>query len=122
MGEETTLSGGTQSRALQSRFVRSLLDIIILNLLEDKPMHGYMINGELRKTFGRSFSPSTLYPLLYTLEEEGYIEGTWGTRTKRQRRVYNITPKGEEHLSSSLFILEGITKKLKLSFEKSKER
>lgn len=106
---------------MQLRFVRNLLDIIILNLLEGKPMHGYMINVELRKRFGCSFSPSTLYPLLYTLEEEGYIEGTWGTRTKRPKRVYEITPRGEEHLSSCLFILDGLTKKLKLSFEKSKE-
>ncbi|NIO21746.1 MAG: hypothetical protein GTN76_13720, partial [Candidatus Aenigmarchaeota archaeon] len=55
-----------------------------------------------------------LYPLLYTLEEAGYIQGLWQRNTRRKKRVYEITSKGEELLVSSLLILDRLTNKIRL--------
>lgn len=97
---------------------RSLLDIIILNFLAEDPLHGYMINVKFRKAFGHGLSASTIYPLLYTLEEKGYIEGEWKGKSRRKRRVYSITRKGEERLAAAHFILSRLTKMIETKFEK----
>ena len=39
-----------------------------------------------------------IYPLLRRLEERGFVSASWDHPTKRSRRVYAITPHGEERL------------------------
>ena len=39
-----------------------------------------------------------IYPLLRRLEERGFLTATWDHPTKRARRIYHITPEGEERL------------------------
>ena len=39
-----------------------------------------------------------IYPLLRRLEERGFVTASWDHPTKRSRRVYAITPQGEERL------------------------
>lgn len=80
-----------------------------------------MINVKFRKAFGHGLSASTIYPLLYTLEEKGYIQGEWKGKSRRKRRVYSITRKGEERLAAAYFILSRLTKMIETKFEKLKE-
>jgi DNA-binding PadR family transcriptional regulator len=40
-----------------------------------------------------------IYPLLRRLDERGFVTATWDHPTKRSRRVYSITPQGEERLA-----------------------
>jgi DNA-binding PadR family transcriptional regulator len=40
-----------------------------------------------------------IYPLLRRLEERGFLEASWDHPTKRARRIYRITPQGEERLA-----------------------
>ena len=40
-----------------------------------------------------------IYPLLRRLEERGFVTATWDHPTKRSRRVYAITPAGDERLT-----------------------
>ena len=61
-------------REVQTKLMRGLLDLVILQLLKSKPMHGYKIITSIRKNFGVYFGPSTIYPLLGFLEEKGYIK------------------------------------------------
>ena len=84
---------------MQERVVRSFLDIIILKLLQTGPKWGYEIISEIRDKYGVSLSAGTTYPLLYSLEERGLVEGTWEAQKKRGRRVYKITRKGIEVLA-----------------------
>lgn len=53
--------------------VKKNLDIIILSMLKDNPVHGYKIIADLHNTFGVLLSPGTLYPLLYRLLSEELI-------------------------------------------------
>ena len=76
-------------------------ELLILSLVEDQPRHGYDIskliaarsNGALR------FHVTSLYPLLYRLEERGWIEGRWVEKAgQRRRRYYRITDDGKKVL------------------------
>ena len=68
---------------------------------EARRRHGYEISkliesqsrGELR------FHVASLYPLLYRLEERGWLRGRWVEKAgERRRRYYSITPKGRRVL------------------------
>ena len=89
----------TEMKKVQTKLVKGLLDLIILNLLKAKPMHGYQIITCIRKNFGVYFGPSTIYPLLNSLEEKGYIKSEWDLSRDRPRKVYNLTAEGANLLA-----------------------
>jgi len=87
-----------QHRFMQERVVKGFLDIVVLKLLQAGPKWGYEIISEIRDKYGVSLSAGTTYPLLYSLDEQGLVEGTWEAQKKRGRRVYKITRKGMDAL------------------------
>ncbi len=95
-------------REWRERFVRSHLDLIVLRLLNDKPKWGYEINIGIRDRFNVYLSAGTLYPLLHSLEDKGYIEGSLEPGA-RVRRVYKITPRGERSLLAGERVLQEIS-------------
>jgi DNA-binding PadR family transcriptional regulator len=103
---------GSKSREIQIKLMRGLLDFVILQFLKSQPMHGYQIISSLRKNFGVYFGPSTIYPLLSLLEEKGYIKSNWDLKKERPRKVYNLTPQGEDMLSCTQVSLNQIYLKL----------
>ncbi len=74
--------------------VRGLAKPLILWFLLRRAMHGYEILNQLAETTGQRFSPGTVYPMLYQMEEAGLITGEWEQRGKRRRKLYRITEKG----------------------------
>lgn len=85
----------------------ALLELAILGLLHDTPMHGYELRKRLNAALGafRALSYGTLYPCLRTLLEKGWIAeapqsspGTVGS--KRARIVYELTAEGKEHFQT----------------------
>ncbi len=60
-------------KEVQVKLAKGLLDLIILQFLNTEPMHGYEVITKVRKTFGVYFGPSTIYPLLSTLEKKKQI-------------------------------------------------
>ena len=98
----------------RERIVKNHLDLIMLKLLREKPRWGYELNLAVRDMFKVYLSAGTLYPLLHSLDEENYIEGLWEADKGRGRRIYKITPEGEEFLAVGEKILENIFKKLRL--------
>ena len=109
---------GQNMKGVQKKLVRGLLDTVVLQLLKTQPMHGYQIITSLRKNFGVYFGPSTIYPLLCLLEEEGYIKSEWNLESDRPRKVYNITPQGSDILNFTEVSLEQIYRKLGNGFGK----
>jgi DNA-binding PadR family transcriptional regulator len=61
-------------------------------------MHGYQIITKIRRNFGVYFGPSTIYPLLASLEEKGYVESRWNMESERPRKVYELTSQGKNVL------------------------
>ncbi len=83
----------------QTKLTKGLLDMIILQYLENQSMHGYQLITTIRKGFGVSFGPSTIYPLLGLLEKKGYIKSVWNMDSERPRKVYTLTNEGKDVLS-----------------------
>jgi len=78
----------------RERVVKNNLDIIILRLLRANPRWGYEVNIAIRDKYKVYLSAGTLYPLLHSLEEDGYIQGEWESEKGRGRRIYKITESG----------------------------
>src|SRR3989337_1939834 len=85
-------------KEVQTKLMKGLLDLIVLQLLSTQPMHGYQIITRVRKSFGVYFGPSTIYPLLGTLEKKGYVNSVWNTDNERPRKVYKLTDEGQNLL------------------------
>ena len=83
---------------IQNKIVKGLLDMIILELLNKQPMHGYQIITRIRKCFGIYYGPSTVYPLLEALEKKGVLKSAWNTDSERPRKIYKLTSHGENIL------------------------
>src|SRR6478609_1117666 len=73
-------------------------------------MHGYELRKRLSTLLGafRAFSYGSLYPTLRRLSEAGWIseeaslDAASGTRSRRGKRVYQLTADGKEHLADLL--------------------
>jgi DNA-binding PadR family transcriptional regulator len=107
-----------KAREVQIKLMRGLLDLVVLQYLRAHPMHGYKIIASLRKNFGVYFGPSTIYPLLSTLEGNGYIKSHWDLQNERPRKVYSITPQGLDLLACTEESLTHIYRKLSISIGK----
>jgi len=103
------------TKKIHIKIVKGLLDFIILQFLSVEPMHGYQLIIKLRKTFGTYFGPSTIYPLLITLEESGCVKSEWNMKNERPRKVYNLTPDGVRRLKFTEDSFNLICKKLDTS-------
>ena len=99
-------------REVEIKLMRGLLDLVILQFLNTKPMHGYSIITSIRKNFGVYFGPSTIYPLLGILEEKGYIKSEWDIHSERPKKVYSLTPDGNNLLNGTEESLNHICRKL----------
>ena len=76
-------------------------ELIILSILEARPRHGYEISKliEDRSNGQLKFHVASLYPLLYRLEERGWLQGRWVEKAgQRRRRFYSLTPLGRRTL------------------------
>ena len=75
-----------------------MIEIAVLGLLKEQPMHGYQLSQELADQQGGLFRVSfgSLYPTLRRLERDGAIEREMTDRSAgRRKTVYRITPEGE---------------------------
>jgi len=81
----------------ESSFQKGDLKYVILDLIKDKPRHGYEIIRELEEMSYGFYTPSpgAIYPTLQMLEEMGYA-----TAVERDgRKVYTITEAGINFLT-----------------------
>jgi PadR family transcriptional regulator PadR len=99
-------------KEVQVKLMKGLLDFIVLQFLSSRPMHGYQIITEIRKTFGVYFGPSTIYPLLNALEKSGYVKSEWDVSSERPRKVYKLTAQGRNLLNFTEDSLNLICKKI----------
>jgi PadR family transcriptional regulator PadR len=88
--------------ALDRELKKGAAELLLLSVLEARPRHGYEL-GKLIETRsgGRLvFHLDSLYPLLYRLEERGWIKGTWVEKAgERRRRFYRLTSTGQRVLA-----------------------
>lgn len=84
------------------------LEVAVLGLLHDAPMHGYELRKQVNALlgWGRILSYGTLYPALKALGRSGYIvtdeTASPEVRGRRARIVYKLTAEGKEHFAAAL--------------------
>jgi len=76
-------------------------ELMILSLVEDRARHGYEISKIIEARSGGTlrFNVASLYPLLYRLEDRGWIQGRWTEKPgQRRRRYYKLAAPGRKVL------------------------
>ncbi|MEX0991267.1 MAG: PadR family transcriptional regulator [Actinomycetota bacterium] len=74
-----------------------MLELPILGLLKEQPMHGYQLSKELTDVLGGFWRVSygSLYPSLKRLQKQGAVEADEARVGGRRKNVYRITSEGE---------------------------
>ena len=78
--------------------MRGFLSFIVLKLISKRNMSGDELRGELAKRKGHRPSPGTIYPVLKTLNESGFIKEIKSTGKEKK---YTITKKGKREVDSA---------------------
>jgi DNA-binding PadR family transcriptional regulator len=86
-----------------------VLELAVLGLLRETPMHGYELRKRLNSVLGafRAFGYGSLYPCLKELLRQGLIEETLPDTVKalagrRSKIVYRLTAEGKERFQDQL--------------------
>jgi PadR family transcriptional regulator PadR len=86
--------------------LQGTLDLLILKALgRGGPMHGYGVSVLIREWSKDvlQVEQGSLYPALYRLEEQGWIESEWGvSENNRRARFYRLTTSGRKQLRVEL--------------------
>ncbi|HVY16386.1 MAG TPA: PadR family transcriptional regulator [Rhodopila sp.] len=97
--------GGRGGRGGLGRFfAHGDLRLVILNLIAEKPRHGYEIIKAIEERVGGAYSPSpgVIYPTLTLLEELGYVT----TETESAKKLHTITDQGRAFLDANRAVLD----------------
>ena len=103
--------GGRRHHRGGRMFEQGDLKFVILQLLDDKPRHGYEIIKELEERSGGRYAPSpgTVYPTLTLLEEMGYARSETEAGGKK---VYSITVEGKKYLADNRTTVDDVFERL----------
>ena len=98
------LSRKDSKSAFEDAFKRATSPMMTLLLLNEKPMYVYNLSQELEKRSNSNYKMNFLYPVLYRLEEQGYVSefSQEITESHRTRNYYTITDSGREYLQFML--------------------
>ena len=95
------------------------LEIMILQSLMHKPMHGYALVKHIKQVSENMLQveEGSLYPALQRMLREGLLESEEGVSAKgRPTRIYRVTDAGTQHLEKEVVSFEkmfaGITRVL----------
>lgn len=96
VNSETRLGVDSLVRKYRRRVVNSLLEYLILNLVQVDSLCGYDIIGGLYDRFHVLLSPGQVYPVINYLDEHGLI----GKEQRGRRVLLRLTPLGETFLKA----------------------
>ena len=88
-------------KATNSDLLQRTLDLLILRTLASGEMHGWGISQRLQQISQDvlQVNQGSLYPALYRLEQQGWIESSWGdSENNRRAKYYRITKTGRRRL------------------------
>mgnify|MGYP001626141077 CR=1 FL=1 len=83
--------------------LRGALHLLILKLLEEKPLYGAEIKELLKSKLDLDAPSSAVYAVLGMLEEKGLVISSWETSEKgAARKVYRVTEEGISYLKEQV--------------------
>ena len=77
------------------------VELMVLSVLEAEARHGYEIGKLIESRSGGliQFHITSLYPVLYRMQDRGWIKGRWVEKEGERRRCYyHLTDQGREVL------------------------
>jgi DNA-binding PadR family transcriptional regulator len=82
------------------------LRYVILQLISEKPSHGYEIIKSIQERLGGMYAPSpgVIYPMLTMLEEMGWASSV----TEGTRKLYSITEEGTKALAENKAMVDAL--------------
>ena len=93
------------SQSYVRQLLRGVVELLLLFIIDELPMHGYEIARELdRRSQGYfNLTASTIYSALRRLESRGLVLSSWQQVARKQkRRYYELTEKGRQILAEEL--------------------
>lgn len=92
---------------------KGILKILVLKLLSERKKYGYELLVEMDQKSNSFFKvkEGTLYPILYKLEDNGFVVSKWeipSDRTKA-KKYYFITPEGKQELDKLIVFWDSLT-------------
>jgi PadR family transcriptional regulator, regulatory protein PadR len=77
-----------------------LLPLLVLHFTAREPAYGNQLIDRIESLTGGALhvNPNTMYPLLRSLEAQGFVAGAWEHPERRSRRFYRATDEGREEL------------------------
>jgi PadR family transcriptional regulator PadR len=84
-------------------FLNGVPELLLLRLLERRPMYGYQLvqSIKLATSDALSFSEGCIYPVLHRLETDGHLSSSGEQAAGRSRVVYRLTEAGRRRLSAT---------------------
>ena len=82
--------------------VQGTLDLLILKVIANEPMHGWAIAQRIRQMSNDvlQVGQGSLYPALHKLEQQGWIEAEWGeSENNRRAKYYSLTHAGRKAMA-----------------------
>jgi PadR family transcriptional regulator PadR len=83
--------------------IKGTLEMIVLEVLQHQPMHGWGITELIERRSGGllSVNQGSLYPALYRLVARGWVSSEWQTtENNRSARYYSLTRAGRKQLAA----------------------
>lgn len=87
----------------QTELLQGTLDMLILKSLALGEMHGLGISRRIEQITRGTFQvkPGSLFPALHRMEEEGWLEASWGeSENNRRAKYYRLTKTGRRQLET----------------------
>ena len=84
--------------------VYGTLDMLILKALQHEPKHGLAIADRIQQMSKDILrvEQGSLYPAVYRLEAQGWIEAKWGVSdNNRKAKFYSITKAGKRQMKEA---------------------
>ena len=92
-------------RKEQKDLLPGTLEMLILQTLRHRALHGYAIAQHIRQTSDDvlQIEEGSLYPALQRLLRDGWVAADWGVSARNRKvRTYKLTPAGRKQLEREI--------------------
>ncbi len=100
-----------EAKGTRTELLRGTLDLLILQTLTVRPLHGYGIAQHIGRLSRDALTveQGSLYPALERLQARGWVTSRWEpTPTGRRARYYTITRAGRRQLGEEISALDAV--------------
>lgn len=99
------MAKGKRQANWAAQLKKGSIQLCVMSLISKEEMYGYEIIKNLQTASDGYFDlkEGTLYPILYRMEERGYVKSEWMQKDKSKppRNYYSITKEGKKALKEA---------------------